>query len=103
MTSFDDILKGTTDTANLDVGAEISECVLSMLSSAALTALNNAISSMLDGFSAELLSLEEQIKELEMEQLAFDIGDPLGDAINSLTSLTSAVGNPFQKIGRAHV
>ena len=96
MTSFDDILKGTTDTANLDVGAEISECVLSMLSSAALTALNNAISSMLDGFSAELLSLEEQIKELEMEQLAFDIGDPLGDAINSLTSLTSAVGNPFQ-------
>ena len=95
MTSFSDIFEGTSETASLDIGSEISECLLSMLSAAALTALNNAMSSMLDGFSAELLGLDDQIFQLEEQSLAFDIGDPLGDAVQSLANITQGIGNPF--------
>ena len=95
MTSFDDILKGTSDTASLDIGSEISECLLSMLSAAALTALNNAMASMLDGFSGELMSLDSQITDLEDQQDALAGEDPLGDSIQSLASITAGIGNPF--------
>jgi len=93
MVSYEDIFQGTAETAALDIGQEISTCVLSLLSSQILTLLNNAISEKLSGLQAELLSLDAQIAELEAIQNEPD--DALGEAITSLENLTS-IGNPFQ-------
>jgi len=93
MVSYEDIFQGTAETAALDIGQEISTCVLSLLSSQILTLINNAISEKLSGLQAELLSLDAQIAELEAIQNEPD--DALGEAITSLENLTS-IGNPFQ-------
>ena len=96
MTSYSDILKGTSETAGLDVAQEVSTCLLSLISSEVLTMINNSISEMLSGYQAELLSMDEQIAELEEQQEAWNVENPMGDALQSLESLAGAAGNPFQ-------
>jgi hypothetical protein len=94
-----DIFQDSFEQQGINSAAEISACVLGLLSSAALTALNNLIQDKIEVVSSKLSSTESQINDAQAEISILDgtdMADAVGGNATAIATLYNKFSNPFK-------